>query len=250
MMSLAPGDAALSPVDNGAPTLQAEKKVIQTGSLTLRVDSADRSVTDVTRIAAAAGGSVASSDIYDNGNGIKSGSVTVRVPAARFADVFGQLKHVARLVVTESVSGTDVTEQVIDLGARIKNKQAEESAYAAILQTQTQKVSDILEVTRALNQVRGEIESLQGQLKYLNSQADFSTITISLSEDPRVGQTETWRPLQVVKDAANQLIVRLQALVDFFIQLVIIVLPTFALYGLGLWVIYLIGRGVYRKLRG
>ncbi len=247
---MAPPPIDITPSRTDEPTVQVEKKVIRTGNLSLRVDSADQAVSAVTRIAEGAGGSVASSNIHDGGSGIKSGTVTVRVPAATFTEVFGQLKQVARLVVSESITGQDVTEQAIDLSARIKNKQAEEEAYAKILQTQTQRVSDILEVTRALNTVRGEIESLQGQLKYLNSQADFSTITISLSEDPAVGQTATWRPWQVVKDAANQLIIRLQSLVDFFIQLVIIVLPVFLLYAFGIWIIWIIGRGVWRKVRG
>lgn len=244
MMALDSSEAL--PAEGGS---EINKKVIRTGSLRLRVDDADWSVGEIARIAVAAGGSIDSSDISDNGEGVKSGTVTVKVPVAKFEESFDELRRAGRVVLNQSQSGTDVTEQVIDIEARIKNKQAEEEAYANILKVQTQKISDILEVTRAINQVRGEIESLTAQLKYLNSQSDMSTISIYLSEDPAIGQTQVWRPIQVVKDAVNMLIVKLQKFADFVIELVIVVLPTFLLYLLVLWIIYLAGRGIYRKLR-
>lgn len=229
--------------------IPTEKKVIRTGNLSLRVEDVDWNVSEITRVVGSLGGSVESSNIADNGQGVKRGTVVVRVPADKFNEAFAQIKQTVRLVVNESTSGTDVTEQAIDLEARIKNKQAEEEAYANILKTQTGKLSDVLQVTQAINQVRGEIESLQGQLKYLNSQAAMSTISIYLSEDPKVGQVDkTWRPLQVVKDAVNELLQKLQNLADFFIQFVIVVLPTLLLFALGLWIIYLLGRWIYRKM--
>lgn len=224
------------------------RKVVRTGSLTLRVDDADWSVGEIGRVTASLGGSVDASDVSDDGRGMKSGMVTVRVPVDKFDEAMEQLKGAGRVVINQSKSGADVTEQVIDTEARIRNKQAEEQAYAEILKNQATKVSDVIEVTRALNQVRAEIESLQGQLTYLSRQADMSTISVYLSEDPEIGQTEVWRPWQVVKDAVNTLIVKLQALADFFIRLVIIVLPTLVIFGLGLWIVFVAGRWAYRKV--
>ena len=57
----------------------------------------------------------------------KSGTITIKVPVANFEKAFAQLKKVASLVVRESTSGQDVTEQYVDLQARLKNKQEEEN---------------------------------------------------------------------------------------------------------------------------
>ncbi|MEI8103356.1 MAG: DUF4349 domain-containing protein [Candidatus Moraniibacteriota bacterium] len=229
-----------------------DQKVIKTGSLSLRVDNADWSVGEITKTVNGLSGSVASSNFSNNGRGAKSGVITVRVPAVKFDEAFTKLKQLGGTVVSEAVSGQDVTEQMIDIEARIKNKQAEEEAYANILKVQTQKVADILEVTRALSQVRGEIESLQGQLKYLNSQADMSTIDISLSEEPQIGKVDTtWRPLQVVKTSINTLLQNLQGLVDFLIRFVIVALPILLIvFGLLGWLLWWAVKKLARLLNG
>jgi hypothetical protein len=216
-----------------------QKQVIRTGNLTLQAENVDWMVHEVTRIAENAGGTIDRADISSSRLGVKSGILVVRVPVEQFITVLEQCKQTARLVVRESVSGQDVTEQVIDIQAHINNKQAEEQAYAALLKTSNQKMSDILQVTQALNTVRAEIESLEGQLKYLRTQSDMATINISFSEDAAIGQTQAWRPAQVVKDSVNRLIQGLQGFIDILIRLVIIVLPilllAFLVFGVILW---------------
>jgi hypothetical protein len=251
---VAPSDVTFAeiPAESSESAVATNKKVIKIGSLTLRIDDANWSVGEITRVAGSLGGSVESSNISNDGQGVKSGTIVVRVPAEKFNEAFAQLKQSGKVVVNESVSGTDVTEQVIDLEARIKNKQAEEEAYANILKAQATKVSDVLEVTRALNTVRGEIESLQGQLKYLNSQANMSTISIFLSEDPQIGQTDTtWRPWQVVKASVNALLVNLQGRDDFLKRLIIVVLPIFLLiFGILGWILWKVGKKIFRSMKG
>jgi predicted ATP-grasp superfamily ATP-dependent carboligase len=194
---------------------------------------------------------VTSSNLSDNGAGVKSGTVTAKVPLDRFDETMGKIKSIARVVLNESTSGQDVTSQYVDLQAQLKNKQTEEQAFADILSRSTQKVSDVLEVTRELARVRGEIERLQAQMKYLESQTDMATISVFLSEDQRVGKVDnSWRPWQVVKDAVNALIKNLQWLANFLISLVIVVLPIllilFLIFGLILWKL---GKKAYEWLK-
>ena len=238
-------------ISSDTPTT-IDQKVIKIGNLSLRVDNVDWSVGEITKVVNGLDGLVVSSDFARNGKGMKRGTITVRVPAVKFDESFTKLKQLGGTVVSESVSGQDVTEQVIDIEARIKNKLAEEAAYANILKVQAQKVSDILEVTQALNNVRGEIESLQGQLKYLNSQVDMSTITITLSEEPQVSQTAaTWRPLQVVKSSINALLQNLQGLVDFLIRFIIVALPILLIvFGLFGWLLWWLVKKLTRFLKG
>lgn len=248
-MAMAPeGSGMMSDSEASVPDI--EKKMIKNGNLTLRVENAEWSAGEIARIAQSMGGDVFSSDLADNGAGIKSGTVTVKVPVARFDEAIKAFKPIAKAVLNESVSGQDVTAQYVDLEARLKNKHTEEEAFAAILSRQTDKIADVLAATRELARVRGEIEQLQAQMKYLESQTDMATITVFVSEDAKIGKVDTWRPWQVIKDAVNILIKNLQWLVNFLIGLVIIVIPIllilFVLFGVILW---RLGKKLYAWLR-
>jgi hypothetical protein len=235
-----------SPTPETDPT-DVDKKVIKDGNLTMKVDKVDGAVLKIEKIAKDNGGDMFSSNFFQNSQEQKSGTISVKVPVANFEKTFNELKKVASVVVRESTSGQDVTREYQDLEGRIKNKQAEEQAYQKVLD-QAQKISDILEATQALSRVRGEIESLQGTLRYLSAQTDMSTITASLSEDSNITISDSWRPVQVAKEAVRSLVVKAQNFVDFLIIFLITFLPTFALYLLLAWVVYKIGRGIFVKL--
>lgn len=235
--------------DNFSATETADKKIIKNGYLSLRVANADRAAADISGVAKTNSGDVFSSDFSKNPQtGIKSGTITIKVPFANFEQTFAQVKKVASLVIQESVSSQDITLQYSDLQAQLKNKQAAEQQYLQILK-QAQKVSDILEVTQALAQVRGEIDQLQGQINYLNSQTNMASITANLTEDQNITVSDTWRPWQVVKDAVNSLISKLQGSVNFLIVLVITVIPVAIVYGLFAWLVYWIGKKIYLRLK-
>lgn len=235
-------------IDSSVPTAVTDKKVIKNGNLTLKVDKAEAVAEKISQIAKANNGEVFASNFYQSGNNSKSGTMTVKVPFANFEKTLGEIKKVASLVVRESVSGQDVTEEYADLQAQLKNKQAEEQSFVRILD-QSGKIDDILAVTREVSRVRGEIEQLQGRIKYLNSQTDMSTITVSLSEDPEITVIDSWRPWIVIKDSAKGLIKSIQEFVDFVIVLIIQILPLLILYAALIFGIFLLGRKIYRRVK-
>jgi hypothetical protein len=225
-----------------------DKKIIKNGNLTFKVSNADNAAGDIATIAKNNGGEVFSSNFYENTSNVKSGTITIRVPVANFEKTFSEIKKVASLVVRESTSGQDVTEQYVDLQSRLKNKQEEEKAFADIL-ARSGQIDDVLKVTRELARVRGEIEALQGQIKFMNSQTDMSVISVNLSEDDNITISDSWRPLQIAKDAINSLINKIQKFISFVIVLVITVIPIMALYLFLFFALYLIGKKIYRKIR-
>jgi hypothetical protein len=268
----------IAPDASGIPPTGMEKRVIRNGNLSLRVEDAEWSADEIDRIATRLGGFTSSrmmngQEVYPypvpmmrggaeddaplggakevGGNTIQSGTVILRVPSSKFAEAVSAIKGIATVVVNESSSASDVTAQFADLEAQIKNKYAEEAAFTKILNTNPGKVSDVLEVTRELARVRGEIEQLETQKKYMESQTDMAEISVYLTEDAKVGAvTNTWRPWQTVKNALNHLLVKFQGFVDGVIYFVVSVLPFLALYLFGLWALFLVGRKVYRKMVG
>lgn len=239
--------AAPAATDESAAEI-SDKKIIKNGDLSLKVNSADDASQKISAITKANGGEVFSSNFYQTAKNVKSGTITVKVPVANFEKTFAELKKVATLVVRESTSGQDVTEQYTDLQAQLKNKQAEEQQYLEILK-QAQKISDILEVTQQLSRVRGEIERLQGRIKFMDSQTDMSSITITLSEDENITFADSWRPWQVVKETFNALFKDIQKFINFVIVLIIRVIPVLILYALIVLVVWVVGQKIYGKIR-
>lgn len=233
---------------NSQNIAETEKKIIKNGNLTLKVDSTDEAAQKITEIAKNNKGEVSSSSFYQSANNVKSGSMNVKIPVADFDKAFAEIKKVASLVARESTSGQDVTEQYIDLQAQLKNRQAEEQSFVKILD-QAQKIQDVLDVTAQLARVRGNIEQLQGRIKYLESQTDMSTISINLSEDSNITVIDSWRPWQVVKDSLNSLVKGLQGFVDLLIRFFVVMLPFLIIWAVIIWVVYKIGQKIYFRIK-
>jgi hypothetical protein len=235
-------------IDSSESIVTTDKKIIKSGNLNLKVDRTDEALAKITKIATDNKGEVFSSSFRQTSNKVKSGNVTVKVPVNNFDQAFNDLKKVASLVLNESTSGNDVTEQYSDLQAQLKNKQAEEQSFVKIL-NQSGKIDDILAVTREISRTRGEIERLQGRIRLMDSQTDMSTITINLSEDADITFVDTWRPFQLVKDTFNLLFKDLQKFINFIIVLIIRIIPVLILYVIIFYALYRIGRRVYQKVR-
>ena len=224
-----------------------DKKIIKTGSLSLKVEQAETAAEAIANIAKVNKGEVASSNFYESTRGVKSGAITIRVPYNNFDAAFSEIKKVATQVVSEASNAQDITAEYIDLEARLKNTQAEESSFVALL-NRSGKIEEILAVTSEVARVRGEIEQLQGQIRYLNSQTDMSTITANLTEDVEIATaSQDWRPWQVIKISVKRLIASGQNFIDGLIAFLIVVLPALIIYGLIIWLIYYVGRKIYGR---
>ena len=239
-------EASLSP---SSVTQPVDKKIIKTGNLGLKVEKAETAAESITNVAKLNKGEVSSSNFYESLRGIKSGYIIVRVPYKNFEIAFNEIKKIATQVVSESSNAQDITEEFIDLEARLKNKQAEEVSFAALL-SRAGKLEEIISVTRELARVRGEIERLEGQMRYLSSQTDMSTITVDLSEDVEIASvSQDWRPLEVIKLSIKSLIRSGQNFVDGVIAFIIIGLPLLLIYALVIWVLYYIAKKVYNRFK-
>lgn len=230
-------------------TAEVDKKIIKTGNLSLKVEKAEVAAESITNIAKLNKGEVSNSSFYESGQGVKSGYITIRVPYDNFDKAFAEIKKVATQVISEESNAQDITAEYIDLEARLKNTQAEEASFVAIL-SRSGKIEDVLAVTKEVARVRGEIEQLQGQMRYLNSQTDMSTITTEISEDVEItAVSQDWRPWEVVKLSVKQFLANGQGFIDGLIGFIIVVLPMLVIYGLIIWLVYWIVKKIYRRFK-
>lgn len=236
---------SLAAAEQSAPDSgTADQRIIYTGSLNLIVETVESAADAITEKVTQLDGAIESSSISRGDDDIKTGYVTVRIPAARFEEAMQALADIGLEVVSRNSNASDITRQFVDLEARLKNAQAEETQYQTILE-RAQTVEDILNVTRALNEVRSRIEQMQAERNYLASQTDMATISVYLEAE---GDTEVfgvrWRPLVVARQAARELVERFVEAGNTVIRLVIL-LPV-----LLLWVVifsliaYIVWKGI------
>ena len=213
----APESAALA--SDGHPDALDTRKIIRNGSLELLVNDVGQSINKIGSIVIGFGGFVEKSTQINSGG--HSASITVRVPAARLDQVISQIKGLATTVDRESTEVRDVTREYIDLDAHLRNAQAEEAQYLLILK-RASTIKDTLDVTEKLSDVRGRIEEMQGNLKFLTSQIDLSSLDISLraEADSTVAGIH-WRPLRQAKIAMSEMVSGLADWVDSVIAFVI-----------------------------
>lgn len=198
----------------------AEQKIIKTGSLSLHMESVRDGAEAIQLSVEEIGGQVTNSNITRYSNSYYA-TLTVQVPSEQFDAAMELLKGMALYVSSEYTNADNVTEAYMDLEARLSNLKEEEAQYLAILDKAV-TVEEILQVTDYLSNVRYEIESIEGQLKYYDSNVDYSTISLTLTEDESVEAVqESWRPGSTFNEAVSDWMIFLQDFVDFGIYVVI-----------------------------
>ena len=193
------------------------RKIITSGDVSIEVKSVEKAREKIEKIQEQAGGFVSSSSVEDQGRGSKSASVTIRMPAEKFRSVLKKIKKLGK-VRDENTEADDVTEEYVDIQARLKNLKREESRFVEILQ-KANTVEDILKVESELGRVRGEIEVIEGRLRYLNDRISLSTLEISLYEPGAMPTPEKWNVSDTAKNAIRAFMYTLQSIVSFLIWL-------------------------------
>jgi hypothetical protein len=157
------------------------RRIIYNATLDLVVESLPRFEERLIQLTEVSGGFIASQDINSQTHAQPSGTWKVRVPVDRFP---GFLKGLEKLGEAQRnhVDSQDVSQEYYDLEARIANKQQEEKRLIRHLDDSTGKLEDILAVEREISRVRGEVEQMQGQLRFLANLSVLSTVTITASE--------------------------------------------------------------------
>jgi len=211
-----------NPPNEPAPN---EALIVKTGSMTVEVAAVDEALLKARTAIAGIGGYISGSE-QSNDNGRAMASVTYRLPAGRWEDALDAIGKLGKLLDGKTQT-TEVTAQVLDLGARIDNLKATEQALQSIM-TKATKIPDILAVQQQLTQVQGEIEQLSTQQAHLRDQAAMSTLTV-LFQTPAVPvvteTTKAWSPSTEFDRAVGTLLGIGQGLATFGIWLVVVVLP-------------------------
>jgi hypothetical protein len=213
--------------------LAQDRKVIRNAQLQLEADDTRAALDRIIGLTEAAGGFVADATVnpVEDPQDQPSASVTLRIPSAELTRVMDAIKESVEKVVSESQSADDVTEEFVDLEARLTNLEALEVELRALLtEVRQQPDADPDKLLRVFNEiatVRGQIEQIEGQLEYLENVVDLATLSIGLSPTPAVVPIveDTWEPVEVARDALRSLVAGLQGVADWAISFALYTLP-------------------------
>jgi uncharacterized protein DUF4349 len=217
------GNAA-SAADKSIPTVvvTGDRNLILTAKIDMRTKDPWATSDRAQAIASGLGGDVL--NLSQSGTAdSRSASLTIRVPSSRFGDALQQLKSLEGEIQTSGVSAQDVTDQFVDLQARLTAKQAEEQRYLAIL-NRASTIDEILKVDASLGTVRTQIEQLTAQINSIKGRTEFSTISMSistLSALPGDTTPKAWDPAKTVGRALAALGAMMQVFADAVIWLIV-----------------------------
>jgi hypothetical protein len=222
----------------GQPEVGAvdDAKIIRTGTLDLEVSDVQGAIREARDAIRRMGGYVGASQT-SNVDDQPYAQVTYRLPVGRWEDALDALRGVdgdSTKVVSEQTQSVDVTGQVVDLDARIRNLQASEIALVKIAEGAT-RTQDILDIQAQIMNIRGQIEQLEAQQKQLADQTSYATLTVTY-QLPAVAaievQAEGWDAGRIFDEATATLVGVLQALAGAGIWLLVVWVPILVLFAL------------------
>jgi hypothetical protein len=176
----APGGSDKATAATEIPAAVA-RKIVYNARVTLVTDNVATLGEKLARLVKDAGGYISQTDQSSYTQAQRRATWTVRIPVERFDPFLAAISRLGELA-EHHVDSQDVTQEYYDVEARISNKQQEEKRLLKHLADSTGKLEDILAVERELTRVRGEIEQMQGRIRYLRDVSALSTVTITATE--------------------------------------------------------------------
>ena len=217
----------------GEPARTIERMVIYNADMRIAVESPEDTMQAIIDMAEEAGGYVVSSNIFrtqtDRGNTPRA-NLRVRVPAEKLNSIMEEIKALTpnprEDVLSENVTGQDVTAEYTDLESRLRNLEAAEQALVQLME-QARDPQDVLDVFGELTYYRGEIEIVKGRMRFLEESAALSALSVDIVAKEALQPIDIvgWQPRGTVRRAVEALIDAAQFIGDAVIWFGIFCLP-------------------------
>ena len=222
-------------LDQGTTTDNTDQgiqtKIIKTGDITLEVPQVPAAIDRIQEIAVSNGGYLSSSSIDTSQNDRKTGYAMIRIPADQFDSVMAALPSLGK-VISQSEQRSDVTAQYVDLSIQNASLHNQLDGFNRIMANAT-NVDDIIKIQVEIDRVTMTLNQIEGQLRYLSSQIDLSTITVNLQEPEPVGGETGYNIITAINEGIAGFFGMISAIIVFIfsvIPLIVIGLVAYAAY--------------------
>lgn len=156
-------------------------KIIKTADISYQVDNYRQACIHIANTVANMGGRVATERETRSAHSLNNQFV-IRIDPSRFDSLVERLVEPAIYIQHKQINSEDITEQFVDLEARLTTRRAVEERYIAILK-QAKTIKEILDVEEQLRQIREDIDAAEGKLRYLKARIGESTINLTIYEE-------------------------------------------------------------------
>lgn len=241
---------------SGMQTNSIERIVIRNADLSIVVDEPLDAMNTIGRMAERMGGYIVSSNSWKTSNykgiEIPEANISIRVPAPLLNQALDEIKALLNNkeldLLSENVSGQDVTKEYTDLNSRLKNLEDAEAQLKLILD-EAYKTEDVLNVFNQLTYYREQIEVTKGQIKYYEESAALSSISVRIQAHEAVNPITVagWKPSVTVSKALQSLVNALQSIVDGAIWLILLIIPILVIILLPFYLLFLLVRALVRR---
>jgi hypothetical protein len=189
-----------------SPLAPGERLIVRDASLTIEVDDVQKADQEIRALVDATGGYVLSS----SASGSDTDTViyaSLKIPSEKLDSVITAVERLAHKVVYRSMSGSDVTEEYVDLEARLASLEAARDRLLVLLE-KAANVEEAVQVNAALTDVQTQIEQITGRMRYLRQGAAMSSLNLELRPIPvtEVIDPDRWQPLEDARVALRDLI--------------------------------------------
>lgn len=172
---------SISETEIDTAELLKNRHVIRKATIEVKVEDVESADMAAQKLVESMGGFVASGNTAELGTAHPTVTMTVRVPVAKFEETLNALGDMG-VLLSKSISSDDVTGQVVDMDARLKTLRAKEEVFVGMLR-KAKSTSDMVELQNSITNTRTEIERIEGQRRTLAGQAQFSTISLTLTQE-------------------------------------------------------------------
>ncbi|MBM7554072.1 DUF4349 domain-containing protein [Thalassobacillus pellis] len=155
--------------------------IIYNAHISLETNDYDKFYQTLTKNSANKNAYIVEENIHKREEGQRSAHIKLRIPQGNFQAFIDSLKSYSDKIISREVSGRDVTEEYVDLESRLTAKKKVEERLLEFMDG-AKKTEDLIRISRDLERVQAEIETILGKMKYLENQSEFSTITLSIEE--------------------------------------------------------------------
>ena len=167
--------------ETGSAATAPDRKLIRNANVELEIPSFDDAVAKITSFAKEEGGYVATTSSNKQANGKLRGDIVVKVLPDNLDRFLQKIRGLGELK-NQTLGTEDITKAYFDTDARLKNARVMEQRLIDMLKKKSEDINDLLQVEKELARVREQIEQMQGELKFWDSQVQFATVTIALAE--------------------------------------------------------------------
>jgi hypothetical protein len=223
-----PPQGKMAAAEKGQAAPARKRKIILNHALSLEVKNVAAALDSLKQIADANGGYVFKSNRVGDDGGSAVGQVAMRVPSDRAGRVMKVIRALGR-VESENSTAEDITEEYVDLEARLGNAKSSEARLLGLYR-QAGKLADVLAVEKELTRVRGDIEAFEAKKKNWDILTAMVTIDISLRE-PSAGFPTGHRFWNIIRSAFGQSVGVIADSLHALIVFVAVILPWLAIFG-------------------